>query len=69
MKFTIIAAFTLIAIAMAQTNNTVPNPMGGTVATASITVDHPKGANAATTVDGNMLVVALTSVAAVYALI
>lgn len=43
--------------------------MGGTVATASITVDHPKGANAATTVDGNMLVVALTSVAAVYALI
>lgn len=48
----------------------VPNSgMGGTLASASISVDTPANRNAANQLSGGFVTIALTSVVAVYALI
>ncbi|KAI7896449.1 uncharacterized protein EV154DRAFT_492258 [Mucor mucedo] len=72
MKLTLIAATcALVASAMAQGNSTVipSGGMGGTVASASISVDTPANPNAANQLAGGFVTIALTSVAAAYALI
>ncbi|KAI9358420.1 hypothetical protein BD770DRAFT_443126 [Pilaira anomala] len=71
MKLAIISALSLIASVIAQTNTTLPNNgMGGTVATASITVDSPRHENAGSKFNENMVIVSLISITtSVYAYI
>ncbi|CAO3628421.1 unnamed protein product [Mucor hiemalis] len=72
MKFSLIAVtFALVASAMAQNSTVVPNGMGGTAATASISVNGTDAhKNAGTQLNGGIIAITLTStVAAAYALL